>query len=45
MNSSFERWHIVQQFLFHEARLLDERRWDDWLNLYEGDAEYWMPYE
>lgn len=45
MNSSFERWHIVQQFLFHEARLLDERRWDDWLNLYQDDAEYWMPYE
>jgi benzoate/toluate 1,2-dioxygenase beta subunit len=39
-----ERWHAVQQFLFHEARLLDERRLDEWLALYAPDAEYWVPY-
>lgn len=39
-----ELWHRVQQFLFHEARLLDERRFAEWLALYEADAEYWVPY-
>ncbi|HEV3011272.1 MAG TPA: aromatic-ring-hydroxylating dioxygenase subunit beta, partial [Burkholderiales bacterium] len=36
--------HRVQQFLFHEARLLDERRLQEWLALYAEDAEYWVPY-
>lgn len=42
--SSFEQWHRVQQFLLHEARLLDERRLQEWLALYAEDAEYWVPY-
>jgi ethylbenzene dioxygenase subunit beta len=42
--SGLEHWHRVQQFLFHEARLLDERRLDEWLALYAEDAEYWVPY-
>ena len=42
--SSLELWHRVQQFLFHEARLLDERRLQEWLALYAEDAEYWVPY-
>jgi ethylbenzene dioxygenase beta subunit len=39
-----ERWHAVQRFLFHEARLLDERRFGEWLALFAADAEYWVPY-
>lgn len=39
-----ELWHRVQQFLFREARLLDERRLQEWLALYTDDAEYWVPY-
>ncbi len=42
--SGVEHWHRVQQFLFHEARLLDERRLEEWLALYAEDAEYWVPY-
>jgi 3-phenylpropionate/cinnamic acid dioxygenase small subunit len=42
--SSLELWHRVQQFLFQEARLLDERRLQEWLALYAEDAEYWVPY-
>jgi len=30
-------------FLYHEARLLDDRRFDEWLECYSPDAEYWMP--
>lgn len=30
-------------FLYREARLLDDREWDEWLTLYAEDCEYWMP--
>ncbi|MGY1408585.1 benzoate 1,2-dioxygenase small subunit [Luteimonas sp. A611] len=30
-------------FLYREARLLDERQWDEWLATYAEDASYWMP--
>lgn len=33
----------VEQFLIDEAQLLDERRFDDWLALYDDDAWYWVP--
>jgi 3-phenylpropionate/cinnamic acid dioxygenase small subunit len=33
------------QFLLHEARLLDEARFDDWLALFAEDAWYWVPSE
>jgi len=32
----------VEQFLYREARLLDERRFHDWLELFTDDARYWM---
>jgi 3-phenylpropionate/cinnamic acid dioxygenase small subunit len=32
-------------FVMHEARLLDEQRFDDWLNLFTDDGRYWMPLE
>lgn len=31
------------RLLYKEARLLDERRWDEWLALYCEDCEYWVP--
>lgn len=33
----------VEAFLYHEARLLDERRWEDWQNLFTEEGAYWMP--
>ena len=33
----------VEQFLYHEARLLDERRLHEWLDLLTDDVRYWMP--
>ena len=33
----------IEQFLYHEARLLDEQRWEEWNALYPEDAEYWVP--
>jgi 3-phenylpropionate/cinnamic acid dioxygenase small subunit len=32
----------VEQFLYREARLLDERRFHDWLRLFTEDVHYWM---
>ena len=30
----------VEQFLYREARLLDERRFHDWLELFTEDLRY-----
>lgn len=35
--------HAVEQFLYREARLLDERRLDEWLDLLSDELHYWMP--
>ena len=34
-----------EQFLFHEARLLDAQRFEEWLALFTEDATYWVPLE
>jgi 3-phenylpropionate/cinnamic acid dioxygenase small subunit len=34
-----------ESFLLHEARLLDEAKFDDWLALFTADAQYWVPSE
>ena len=33
----------VEQALYHEARLLDERRYRDWLERFTDDCVYWVP--
>lgn len=33
----------IEQFLYREARLLDERRFEQWLDLFTDDIRYWMP--
>jgi len=35
----------VEQFLYHEARLLDTERYEEWLALFTDDATYWVPLE
>jgi 3-phenylpropionate/cinnamic acid dioxygenase small subunit len=32
-----------QQLIAHEAQLLDERRFDEWLALFTEDCRYWVP--
>ena len=41
-NSSLTEIH---QLLFQEAKLLDEHKFEDWLNLYSSDCTYWVPLE
>jgi 3-phenylpropionate/cinnamic acid dioxygenase small subunit len=33
----------IEEFLYREAELLDERRYQDWLALLADDIRYWMP--
>ena len=33
----------IEEFLYQEAELLDERRYEDWLELLTEDVRYWMP--
>lgn len=33
----------LEAFLFREARLLDEQRYGEWLELFADDAYYWVP--
>jgi ethylbenzene dioxygenase beta subunit len=33
----------VEAFILREARLLDEQRYADWLELFADDAIYWIP--
>lgn len=33
----------VQAFLFHENRLLDENRYEEWVDLFADDGIYWIP--
>ena len=32
-----------QEFIVHEARLLDEQRFDEWLELFTEGGRYWVP--
>ena len=33
----------IEQFLIHEALLLDGRRFRDWMGLFADDGTYWVP--
>jgi len=33
----------AEDFLYAEARTLDDREWDAWLAFYAPDATFWMP--
>ena len=35
----------LTQFVFEEARLLDERCFEEWVGLFDADGVYWVPAE
>ena len=50
MHSTYARPQIdqkyrgeVEDFLYHEADLLDRGKFEDWLALFTADAKYWLP--
>ena len=40
---SVETQLAVERFLYRQAEILDEKRWDEWLALFAEDGHYWMP--
>ena len=34
---------LLEQFILREARLLDERRFREWMDLFADDGTYWVP--
>jgi 3-phenylpropionate/cinnamic acid dioxygenase small subunit len=36
-------WSSIQNFLGKEAYYLDTRQWEEWLALYDSEAEFWVP--
>jgi 3-phenylpropionate/cinnamic acid dioxygenase small subunit len=38
-----ELFRDVEAFLYREARMLEDNRFDDWLNCFSDDVRYWMP--
>ena len=42
-NEDLHLYHRISQFLYHEARLLDEQKWEDWNALFSEDGVYWAP--
>jgi len=43
MTRNMQPEDVIQGLLYHEARLLDERRYNEWLDLFSEDAIYWVP--
>ena len=43
MNAAHPTREEIVDFIYHEARLIDEKRFDEWYELYADDAFYWIP--
>ena len=42
-NGAHDTLREVEQFLYRQAELLDEKRWGDFIALFAEDGKYWMP--
>ena len=40
---SLETQRAVEQFLYHQAELLDTKRWREFIDLFAADGVYWVP--
>lgn len=45
MSATFPSDAELAAFVVREARLIDEQRFDEWLDLYDENGHYWMPLE
>ena len=41
--SKLQLQHDVEQFLYAQAQLLDDKDWQGWIDLFTPDGMYWMP--
>ncbi len=40
---SAKHQHAAEQFLYRQAALLDDKKWQEWIDLFTPDGIYWMP--
>lgn len=40
---SHELLRVATELLYREAEFIDQRRWEQWLDLFTEDANYWIP--
>jgi len=45
LTGSFPSDQDLIDFVYREARLIDQHRFDEWLELFADDGIYWMPLE
>lgn len=43
LSKDLETWFSVNQFYAHEAHLLDDWKFRDWIDLLDDEVFYWMP--
>jgi ethylbenzene dioxygenase subunit beta len=43
LDAAIRLHHQIQQWLYREARLLDDERFQDWLALLAPEIHYWLP--
>ena len=43
MNAKFEMLNKIENLIFLEADLLDQKQWQNWLDLYTSDCVIWVP--
>jgi 3-phenylpropionate/cinnamic acid dioxygenase small subunit len=41
--TKLELQHDIEQFLYRQAQLLDDRKWQGWIDLFAPEGIYWMP--
>jgi 3-phenylpropionate/cinnamic acid dioxygenase small subunit len=41
--SNLQLQYDVEQFLYRQAALLDDKDWQGWIDLFTADGVYWMP--
>ena len=43
MSAKFEMLNKIEDLIFLEADLLDQKKWQNWLDLYTSDCVIWVP--
>jgi 3-phenylpropionate/cinnamic acid dioxygenase small subunit len=41
--ASPDQYRLASALLFREARYIDHQQWDEWIDLFDENAEYWIP--
>jgi ethylbenzene dioxygenase subunit beta len=42
-SSALHDWREINDFLIHEVQLLDDRKFEQWRDLFTDDGHYWVP--